>query len=114
MLLMNKIYGTPPNEAGSRYIPAKCFGIKIAIQNGSPDPGHISTSYVERSNLSIRNAGPPIHEIDECVQQKDYEPCGSVRALHDVLQFLKSASNIARDSGNGRRCRRSHLGNRRD
>ena len=52
--ILHKIYGTPPNEAGSRYSPAKCMGIKISLMNGDPDPKHISTSYVERQNLTMR------------------------------------------------------------
>ena len=38
----------------TRYSPAQCIGIKIVTVNGSPDPKHISTSYVERQNLSMR------------------------------------------------------------
>ncbi len=48
-----KIYGTPP-EGEKRYSPAECIGsVKTRIE-GSPDPKHVSTSYVERSNLTIR------------------------------------------------------------
>jgi IS1 family transposase len=51
-----KIYGKPLNEdkPETRYSPPQCIGIKIDMVTGDPDPGHISTSYVERSNLSIR------------------------------------------------------------
>jgi hypothetical protein len=49
-----KIYGKSSKEDETRYSPAQCIGIKIDMVTGSPDPGHISTSYVERSNLSIR------------------------------------------------------------
>jgi IS1 family transposase len=48
-----KIYGPAP-EGQRRYSPAICTGaVKTRIE-GSPDPKHISTSYVERQNLNIR------------------------------------------------------------
>lgn len=48
-----KHYGESP-EGEHRYSPAVCTGTsKTAIQ-GCPDPKHVSTSYVERANLTIR------------------------------------------------------------
>src|SRR5665213_2138720 len=44
-----KIYGEAP-EAQKRYSPAECIGCKPQPIEGNPDPKHISTSYVERSN----------------------------------------------------------------
>ena len=40
--------------APGRYSPAECCGIKTKIRTGDPDPAHISTSYVERQNLTMR------------------------------------------------------------
>jgi hypothetical protein len=37
-----------------RYSPAKCFGARRGAITGHPDPKHISTSYAERQNLSLR------------------------------------------------------------
>jgi len=48
-----KIYGDAPGPAG-RYSPADCTGIKKNRIEGSPDPAHVSTSYVERQNLTMR------------------------------------------------------------
>lgn len=48
-----KIYGTPP-EGEKRYSPPECIGCERTRIEGNPDPKHVSTSYVERSNLSIR------------------------------------------------------------
>ncbi len=48
-----KIYGEGPASAG-RYSPAECTGIKKERMMGNPDPKHISTSYVERQNLTLR------------------------------------------------------------
>jgi transposase-like protein len=51
--VLQKIYGA---EVGSetRYSPAMCLGCKVEEITGSPNPKHISTSYVERQNLTMR------------------------------------------------------------
>jgi IS1 family transposase len=49
-----KIYGSAPEGAEVRYSPAICMGTKRAVISGSPDFSHVSTSYVERQNLTMR------------------------------------------------------------
>lgn len=50
-----KLYGTPPGKnAEVRYSPAQCVGARKEAFKGRPDPKHISTSYVERQNLTMR------------------------------------------------------------
>jgi IS1 family transposase len=49
-----KIYGAAPEAAKGRYSPAECVGARKQRVEGSPDPAHISTSYVERQNLTMR------------------------------------------------------------
>jgi IS1 family transposase len=48
-----KLYGETPHPAG-RYSPAQIQGTKTFCCTGKPDPRHISTSYVERQNLTMR------------------------------------------------------------
>jgi hypothetical protein len=48
-----KIYGAA-NENETRYSPAKCIGADMKVVSGDPDPKHVSTSDVERQNLSMR------------------------------------------------------------
>src|SRR6202048_2322664 len=48
-----KLYGEVPHPAG-RYSPAQIQGSKMYCCTGKPDPRHISTSFVERQNLTMR------------------------------------------------------------
>lgn len=48
-----KMYG-PSISAPGRYSPAPFVAAKLSVVEGRPDPKHISTSYVERSNLTMR------------------------------------------------------------
>lgn len=50
---LQKIYGSA-RDAHVRYSPAVCIGARKAIISGSPEPKRISTSYVERQNLTMR------------------------------------------------------------
>lgn len=51
--MLQKIYGAP-DEPEKRYSPAKCIGADMKVISGDPDPKHISTSFVERQNLTMR------------------------------------------------------------
>ena len=52
--VLMKIYGTAPESAKGRYSPAECVGTQRLRVEGRPDPKHVSTSYVERQNLTMR------------------------------------------------------------
>ncbi|HEY0834359.1 MAG TPA: IS1 family transposase [Azospirillum sp.] len=49
-----KLYGDVPESHKGRYSPAECTGIKKTKVEGNPDMKHVSTSYVERQNLTMR------------------------------------------------------------
>ena len=51
---LHKVYRTDPAAARGRYSPPVCTGVIKETVEGDPDEAHISTSYVERANLSIR------------------------------------------------------------
>ncbi|MGH9537813.1 MAG: IS1 family transposase [Terriglobales bacterium] len=50
---VQKIFGAS-DEPEKRYSPATCIGCDIKVVSGNPDPKHVSTSYVERQNLTMR------------------------------------------------------------
>ena len=49
-----KIYGNAPEGAQGRYSPAQCMGTRKAVISGTPEYRHVSTSYTERHNLTMR------------------------------------------------------------
>jgi IS1 family transposase len=50
--MLHKIYAQTGDSG--RYSPPECIGCEKRIMTGDPDPKHISTSYVERANLTMR------------------------------------------------------------
>jgi len=54
--MLVKMYGSENTNKNpdTKYSPAECTGTRIAKVNGEPDPKYISTSYVERNNLTMR------------------------------------------------------------
>jgi hypothetical protein len=51
--MLVKLYGND-SESETRYSPAECIGCKMATITGNPNPRHISTSFAERQNLTMR------------------------------------------------------------
>jgi IS1 family transposase len=51
--MLVKIYGAV-NDGEKRYSPAQCIGSEKHAIVGYPDPAHVSTSYIERANLTMR------------------------------------------------------------
>jgi len=51
--MLQKIYGSD-SVGEKRYSPGVCLGARQAVVSGNPDPKHISTSFAERQNLTMR------------------------------------------------------------
>jgi IS1 family transposase len=49
-----KLYGAAPESMKGRYSPAECIGARKTLLEGNPDPKHVSTSFAERQNLTMR------------------------------------------------------------
>src|SRR5207245_210425 len=52
--MLIKTYASDGQEGEKRYSPAVCTGCKPKPVVGNPDPQYISTSYIERQNLTLR------------------------------------------------------------
>lgn len=51
--MLVKMYGND-RDGEARYSPAECIGTQSATVTGRPVPKHVSTSFVERQNLTMR------------------------------------------------------------
>lgn len=52
--MLIKVYGQSPVEGQRRYSPAERIATETHVFQGDPDKAHVSTSYVERQNLTMR------------------------------------------------------------
>jgi hypothetical protein len=52
--MLVKLYGEAAEATKGRNSPAECIGARKERMEGSPDPEHVSTSYAERQNLTMR------------------------------------------------------------
>ena len=69
--MLSKPYGSYAisGAASIRYNPANITSMKAATITGEPNKRHISTSHVERENLTMRMHAP-VHAFDKRVQQE--------------------------------------------
>lgn len=80
--MLIKIYGVPPSAGDQRrYSPAECIGTETLQINGTPDKKDISTSFIERQNLTMRMSMHRFTRLTNGFSKKVDNLCHAV-ALH--------------------------------
>jgi IS1 family transposase len=79
--MLQKIYGNAPSGPETRYSPAECLGAEKHSIVGKPDKKHVSTSYVERQNLTMRMSMRRFTRLTNAFSKKVENLIASV-ALH--------------------------------
>lgn len=78
-----KLFGAAPETAKGRYSPAECTGIKKTAKIGDPDEKHVSTSYAERQNLTMRMSMRRFTRLTNAFSKKFENHCHMV-AMYTV------------------------------
>ncbi len=87
--MLIKLYGAPMETPETRYSPARCIGTRTGVLNGSPDPNHISTSYVERQNLSMRMSIRRFTRLTNGFSKKFENHCHAVALYFSYYNFCR-------------------------
>ena len=88
-----KVYGEAP-ESEKRYSPAVCIGARKHHVTGKPDRAMVSTSHVERSNLSMRMHMARFSRLSLAHSKKFENHCHMV-ALYTVwYNFVRTNSAV--------------------
>ncbi len=69
--------------------PAKCIGAQLAVIRGKPEPRHISTSFVERQNWSVRTAMRRYTRLSNGFSRKIENHAAAVALKYFAYNFIK-------------------------
>ncbi len=107
--MIHKLYG--PEEGTTiqerKYSPNVCTGVDVRIVKGDPDPGEISTSYVERQNLTMRMGMRRFTRLTNGFSKKVENLAHAVSLHYMHYNFARVHQSLTVENDDGTRTKRT-------
>lgn len=87
--MLVKLFGAAPGSAKGRYSPAERTGIKKTKKIGAPEDKHISTSYAERQNLTMRMSMRRFTRLTNAFSKKFENHCHALTLYFVWYNFVR-------------------------
>ena len=94
--MLVKLYGNDSDAKSPerRYSPGQCIGTAPTVVNGNPDPNHISTSFVERQNWTVRTTMRRYTRLSNGFSRKIENHMAAVALNYFAYNFCKIHTSL--------------------
>lgn len=94
--MLVKLYGNESDAKSPerRYSPAQCIGAIPTVISGSPDPDHISTSFIERLNWTTRTTMRRYTRLSNGFSRKIENHMAAVAINYFAYNFIRIHSTL--------------------
>lgn len=94
-----KVYADAPPEEARRYSPSECVDTRKEVIVGDPDERFISTSHVERHNLTMRMSLRRLTRLTNAFSKKFDRHCDALALYFTYYNFCRPHTTLTKERG---------------